>query len=432
MNKIKFINQQIITLLLFYIIISAIYIVKSSLIGLLLYFLLLLMCLKNKNLPFAIIGSANYLPIIFGISPIVVSIIIMIITIFAEVLFKRLKLKLIKITRIDILFIIMMIWTFITGMVNHNMSFFSGMATSILFYIVIKLYYANISVKSEEILEYLIIGICSGIIFALFIKFGLLGFESYHNSRYAIGERSDPNSTGFLFAIISMYFFLNFICNLQYKTKSIIVNIFLFILSLSCLLLTQSRGSVICLVISIAIYISFNLFKINRLKIKVIFNIIIIFILILVSLAFFKPITNFVTESWNKFENRLINAESNDGERSYLIRKSFRAFLSRPITGTSLEAFEIEAGHIPHNTFCDYMVTNGIFGIIFYIIYFVLPIIQAIKSKSIYINIKPFYCYFVAFLNILFYSASNEKIIFLLLVILILSEEETRKESVND
>lgn len=432
MKKTKFINQQIIMILLFYIIISAIYIVKSSLIGVILYFVLLLMCFKNKKLSFAIIGSANYLPIIFGVSPIVVSIIIMMIIIFIEVLLKKSKLKLIKINKIDILFVIMIIWTFITGILNQDMSFFSAMTTSILFYVVIKLYYANISIKSENMIEYLVIGISTGIIFALFIKLELLGFESYHISRYAIGERADPNSTGFLFAIISMYFFLDFVCSFQNGIKTIIINILLFISSLSCLFLTQSRGSVLCLVISIFIYIIFSLFKSNKFKTRVVFNILMIFILVIISFVFFKPITNLITNSWEVFENRLINAESSDGERGYLIKKSFVSFLSNPIIGTSLKEFENQAGHIPHNTFCDYMVTNGIFGIIFYLLYFVLPIVQAIKSKSMYMNTKPFYCYLVAFLNILLYSASNEKIIFLLLAILILSKEEIGRKNEND
>ena len=424
-KKLEFINKSI-DIILFFIIVTTIYIVKSSLLGILLYFALLILCLKNKKLPFAMVGVANYLPTIYGVSPIVISILIMIIIVLIESIFGNLKLKLVKLNKSDIFFAIMVIWSFITGIFNNDFNFFIAMITSIVFLIVTKIYYSNININSIDMLKYLMIGISSGIIFAFYIKLNLFGFKSYHVSRYAIGERADPNSTGLLFAILAMYAFLSCTYSIQKDTKKSILYIMLFALSLSCLFLTQSRGSVLCLAATILIYVIDGLLKIKVLKAKAILNIIAITILCIIIVLPAKPIVNILAKSFEAFEQRLQNAESSDGERGDLIKKSFESFFKNPLIGISLKKFENDAGHIPHNTFCDYMVTNGIVGIIFYIVFFAKPIIIEICKKNSYFNKIPFFCYLVGFFNILFYSASNEKIIILLLTILYLSEKEEK------
>lgn len=366
---------------------------------------LLLLCLS---------GASNYLPAVLGLSPLLISMGLMV-----GILLLHTKKIRILYTNLDLRFImlfIIVIWSMLSGILQQDMSFMSSMITAFICYILLRLYLNRFEYQNKSI-SYLATGIGFGIILALFIQFGISGFESFHPFRLAIGERADPNSTGLLMAIFCIYSFVQFTNSLSEGIKNVIPYLFFILFGLWVLLLTQSRGSVLCVGIVIVIYLLFA--KNKKFGKKGIFTILGLCLCVTIILIFAGDVIfGTLWESFNQFVLRIETSSSSDGERLYLLEKSFESFVANPIFGISLNNFEIIAGHIPHNTFSDYMVTNGIVGIIFFVIMYAMPIISMYPSKRTYQLNLAYFCYFVCFLNILFYSASNEKITIILLVIL--------------
>ena len=60
-------------------------------------------------------------------------------------------------------------------------------------------------------------------------------------------------------------------------------------------------------------------------------------------------------------------------------------------------------------TFSDYMVTNGIVGIMFFVIMFAVPIISYRPSRRAYELYIAYFCYFLCFLIMCFNEAELEK-----------------------
>ena len=127
---------------------------------------------------------------------------------------------------------------------------------------------------------------------------------------------------------------------------------------------------------------------------------------------------------WATLLERLSIENIGGGARLYLFIMSIRSFLAHPVFGNDLNTFEMFAGHIPHNTFSDYMVTNGIIGIMFFLLFFVMPLIKNYKYRKVPSVSEPYFCYMACMINILCYSASNEKISYLLSIIVLLAINE--------
>lgn len=304
----------------------------------------------------------------------------------------------------------------LSGMIQQDMSFMSSMITAFICYIVFGFFLKKFDNQNSSI-YYLATGIGFGIILALLIQFGLNGFESFHPFRLAIGERADPNSTGLLMAIFCMFSFILFTNKLSEGIKKVLPYLVFILFGLWVLLLTQSRGSILCVGIAVVIYLFFTRKK--KLGSKGLIAILGLCFCATIILTFVADnVFGALWDAFDQFVLRIVTSSSSDGERLYLLEKSFESFIANPIFGMSLTSFESIAGHIPHNTFSDYMVTNGIFGIIFFVIMYAVPIISMCPMKKTYQLNLVYFCYFVCFLNILFYSASNEKITIILLVIL--------------
>lgn len=402
---------------------------SNSAIGIIFWFLLLLVSLKNHYIPFAFIGASNYLPILLGVSPTIIGIIIMGIVILNSGIVSKKKL-IIKISDKEfwVLLIVMTGWSFFTGIMYQDLSFFSSILTALIYSFVIFIYSTNLIENIEQILKYFILGLGIGLVFTLLIKMNVPGFVSYHPFRLAVGHRADPNSTGLLFAVLSIYFFINMCKYLGSNILTAFGNGVLFALSIICLFYTQSRGSVLCLLIGLVAYLIFGIKKAGKINKKTLRNIAIFCSIIIIVLCIEGNILEMLNNAWNVFFDRLTNAESGDGERGYLLKMSIYSFLNNPFMGQSLNTFESFAGHVPHNTFSDYMVTNGIVGIMFYLLFFIKPLFKIFIINKRDSTSLPFFCYLICVMNVLFYSASNEKLPFFLLIILSLTISKEKNE----
>ncbi|MDD4474334.1 MAG: O-antigen ligase family protein [Eubacteriales bacterium] len=402
---------------------GALFALKSSPYALIIYGIIAIISLfsKNRYIPFIMIGSSNYLPAVYGISPLVFCTILLLLVLMKAMILKR-SIRFAKFpTSYPILLLIMIAWSFITGTTYNDLSFFGDLITISIFVIVLYLLMSNCSLITEYILRYFVIGLGTGLLFTALIKTGIERFVSTQPDRLAIGERADPNSTALLFAIFCIYIFIKFYDNLRSKKHSILFYGIVFVFGVTCLFLTQSRSAALCLFITIVLYIlnrkkniedSFMSFTLK--------SIALILFLLAISLLF-TTVTELIFDSWNAFYYRLQHPVSQDGERIFLFKMSVETFLKNPFMGTSLDTFKSNVGHIPHSAFSDYMVTNGIIGVIFYIFFFIRPMLHIFHIRKNNRVKLEFYSFFVCALNILFYSASNEKITFFLLIILIFS-----------
>lgn len=410
-----------ITVIFTYICFVGIYFFGSSFVSLGICVIISILSLHREYVPLIFMGASNYLPTLYGVSPIFICMFIMLMVLLKEYFIKK-RFVIYKMKSVPwIIFLIMIGWSAITGLSYYDFSFFSQMITSIIFMVMIFLYVTNSNQSIENLLKYFIIGIGIGILFTFFIQFNILGFYSYHPFRLAVGERADPNSSGLLFAVLCTYEFICIFENLRGQVVSTLMYLIFFVLGLYCLFLTQSRGSLLCLVICVFLYITMPKSNTIKVNIKTIRNIVIVLLIIGVVLIFNRSIIDTLFDSWNGFFERISAAESNDGERTYLLHMSFKSFIENPVIGISLQSFKSYAGHIPHNTFSDYMVTNGIIGVVFYILFFIKPLFSIFKYWKYNLFIKPYFTYLVCSMNVLFYSASNEKVTLFLLMILFLN-----------
>lgn len=408
---------SIMQIVFMYSLLTVIYWMGGSVASLFLYLCLFIWAYAQPIILFSLIGASNYLPAISGVSPLLISLVIMI----AVVLFRSLQTGGLKISSLNnkhlFLLLFMMLWTFITGFNQADYSFLSSIITLFICFAVLLIFSENLSIQHNS-LHFLMMGVGFGIVMTFLIQLGWDAFQSYHIYRLAIGERADPNSTGLLFAIFCVYAFIQLINNLNYNLKKAVMFLILFVLGLWGLLLTQSRGSVLCCAISIFVYIVFASKKTVTLT-GVVSILLIGVIGCIILIASGDRLLGSLFESLEQFILRVETSESSDGYRLYLLEESFNSFFDNPIFGTSLENFKFNAGHIPHNTFSDYMVTNGIVGVVFFVVMFSIPIISYFPKKDSIYHCLPYFCYFICFINILFYSASNEKLVLIFLFILL-------------
>ena len=401
-----------------------IYFVGNTWIAIGLYLILVLLSLKNKLVPFIVLGGGNYLPIVKGVSPVFIGVILLGIS----VVYECIKSKTLKFPSIKLQFLLLLMitfWSGITGLGYNDISFFKNLIMIDIFYIVVIFYCANVKVSSNEMLNSFIWGVMAGVILTFFIKVNVPGFTSNHIYRLALGERSDPNSTGLLFAISSIFLFLKMMNYMRKSITTFLLFTSLFICSLICLLLTQSRGSFLTLLITSGIYIWERKEKLGGTILKTtLINMCILLGCGIIFLVVTPSLTAAIGNIWKTLLERLSIDNIGGGARIYLFIMSIRSFLANPILGVDLNTFKDIAGHIPHNTFSDYMVTNGIIGIIFFILFFIGPLLYITKYKKISGVKEPYFCYVACLINILCYSASNEKIIYLLNVIVFLAIKE--------
>lgn len=420
-NNIK--KSQLIHFIIIYLLLVLLYRIESSSIKIMLTLIMILLSFKDKYIPFILLGASNYLPTVCGISQVIISILNMTILLIFKLIDTRKKIKFPFSYKETLLLLLMVIWSLTTGIMNSDMSFFSSIITAFILWSITIIYYNYYELNNIKVLKYCMIGLSVGIFLMILIKLNISGFVSNHIFRLAIGNRADPNSTALLFCILSVYLFISFFTRLEKGDIKCILILIAFVFSTITLFLTQSRGSLLCFGITIIIYLINKIDLRKKVNTKAILNAMLIIVILTAILAFFPKIRDSLIEPFNSFVERINDAESSDGERLYLIKKSWYSFKSNPIIGISLNTFKENYGHIPHNTFCDYLVTNGVIGAIFFILFFIVPLLKNYFLQKTENNKIEYFCYFACCINVLFYSASNEKIIYILLIVLLFSKK---------
>ncbi len=416
-NNVK--RSQLIHFIIIYLSLILLYRIESSPVKIMLTLIMILLSFKDKYIPFILLGASNYLPTVCGISQVIISILNMIILLIFKLIDTRRKMKFPFSYKETLLLLLMVIWSLITGIMNSDMSFFSSISTAFILWFITITYYTHYELDNKKVLQYCMIGLGTGIFLMILIKLNISGFVSNHIFRLAIGNRSDPNSTALLFCILSVYLFISFSTHLEKGNIKCILILIAFILSMITLFLTQSRGSLLCFGITIVIYLINKIDLRKKVNSKAILNTMLIMFILATTLILFPKMRDSLIEPLNSFIERINDAESSDGERLYLIKKSLYSFKNNPIVGISLNTFKENYGHVPHNTFCDYLVTNGVIGAIFFILFFIVPLLKNYFLQKKENNKIEYFCYFACCINILFYSASNEKIIYILLIALL-------------
>ena len=427
MNNLEYKSNKLNTvvfLIVLYALLLLLYLQNGSIISIFLYGLIFFMAIKQPPSIFALLGASNYIALFMGISPIVLSCAEIIgIVLIKSVAYKHFKVRLFKIDKLFVALVLMLVWTFLTGKMQGDMLFFSNVFNFIIIYVAVKLFFSNISCRIDNVLMYFMLGIGVGVVVGIGANWGVPGFVSNHSFRLAVGERSDPNSTGLLMAILTVYLFIKVREVLDDNISKTIVMIVLLIGSIYTLILTQSRGSVLSVVLVLIFYILISQKKVN---LKTIIRMSVIIIIAVISINLFDEYFKEILKAFDGFWQRVDGRNATDGARGYLIMQGIESFIKHPILGISLGEFKVNSGHIPHNAFLDYLVTNGIIGAIFFIFVFCWPIIKMAKE---FINSRKFSiycCYIVCIVNILNYSASGEKITLILLLLLTIEYERVK------
>ena len=180
----------------------------------------------------------------------------------------------------------------------------------------------------------------------------------------------DPNYA----CIIFIFYFLFSICNTKYK-----VNIKLLLLSLSCIILTFSRGGWLAILISSFIYMIFNA---KRLKSMAVFKNIILAVLFISVMIIICLSSN---DSFLK--RRIDNAYASGGSGRLRIWQNYIILFKENHFGYGLNTSRFIAsqkfgdGHKAHNTILSIAVELGIVGLIIYLLLFLLALIASYSFK---------------------------------------------------
>ena len=202
----------------------------------------------------------------------------------------------------------------------------------------------------------------------------------------AYGAFPHPNIfAGFLAIAILLMVFIYF---KKYKDLSIFKKtIFWFVLSVFsyCLCITFSRSAILALVVSFFVIIIFSLYTKN---LKKIYPVILITVLMLISNFFiFRDLFYTRLGSQDRLEVKSYN------ERSVLMNQSLQLVKDNYIGGIGLNNYVYAVNDIDnsmnvwdyqpvHNVYILILCELGVFGLIVYILIFVLKILEHIKSKS--------------------------------------------------
>ena len=267
MNNLEYKSNKLNTvvfLIVLYALLLLLYLQNGSIISIFLYGLIFFMAIKQPPSIFALLGASNYIALFMGISPIVLSCAEIIgIVLIKSVAYKHFKVRLFKIDKLFVALVLMLVWTFLTGKMQGDMLFFSNVFNFIIIYVAVKLFFSNISCRIDNVLMYFMLGIGVGVVVGIGANWGVPGFVSNHSFRLAVGERSDPNSTGLLMAILTVYLVIKVREVLDDNISKTIVMIVLLIGSIYTLILTQSRGSVLSVVLVLIFYILISQKKVN-------------------------------------------------------------------------------------------------------------------------------------------------------------------------
>lgn len=171
-----FLKIIIIVLLLF------LFVIKNSFFIFFIYLFFMLTSIKFDYVPLIVLGASNYIPSFLGLSPLVYSIIMMLIYVIFRGIHNRYvyigHLKKYKFT-----ILVFCIWCFITSFYNNDYSFFNNFFMIVLFSIIFILYCFNTDKEAVYYLKYIIYGMSIGIILGLLIQMGVSGFSSNHPFR---------------------------------------------------------------------------------------------------------------------------------------------------------------------------------------------------------------------------------------------------------
>jgi len=278
-------------------------------------------------------------------------------------------------------YIALFVWAILSGIKAEDFSYYTRYI-QLFVGIIILLTIANILLPRYNIINYFHFGLLIGALFLLYdayINYNLVEVLDKTNSNARLeGETGNANTIGaiLLMAGLSNIFIFD-------STRSLIIKLSLLFfegLLIIAIVATASRSSLLCIILSIILYIIFKLY-INK---KYSFLFFSIFVIVISLIASYNYI----------YENTLLGARieqmetGEDGsgeERKLLIHEGLIMIKQNPFFGVGLGNFPINSstGHYSHNDIIEISSTIGLVGLSLYFFFFFFPFLRIINLQRI-------------------------------------------------
>ena len=385
---------------------------------------LLLVSFRDIRILFLLLGASNFLPNIFFFSP-------MVLIVFVLIIILIIKKTFLDLTNINfIILFILFVWILISSLSqNLDFSFLTVFVNGLITAYIVFLSIRNMYIKKSDAILFFISGMMINILIGYFSILNIFGFFSYNSLRLTF-SRGDSNSIGLTFAFVTSYLAVSLLTKFKHRIPHhLIINIFLLLGSIHLLLLTGSRGSLFSVVLTFIIGLIIliiapkkkQLYKKNEMKFNKIIMLISIPLLFILLLVDFGEVQVFLNDMYS-FTFSRFDSNISDEIRVTLYKNALLTVYQNPIFGIGNLAYRnISGGTLIHNSYLEYLVNAGIFGLLLYL--FAIGLVFLSITKTIIrgeIGLLPFFSGYIAVLfNQFTYSAVGDKTLWIPLAILI-------------
>lgn len=295
------------------------------------------------------------------------------------VIFYVLKYKSFKFDFFTILILLFNLLIFISQIVNLRVLEYPRTILLLsIFSIVIYQFFINVQ-KKDIVFKLLLVG---GLLFAVYFVFSYRHEIIHLNFSDRLGAKfSDQND---LSKYLSLFTLISLVLTFETKGVKKIMYIVSGVIFFGIILLAGSISNLLCLLISILVFIILKVKRQNRLfAILLILALGLIFYLVL-QLPKFSYFKTRIDQIFNVFSNGEGKKDGSALERWELMNEGFRLFFTKPLFGfgyDQVQYFTEGITNFSHNNFVELCASFGIFALIVYEAILLSPLIHLIKEK---------------------------------------------------
>lgn len=331
--------------------------------------------------------------------------VITLIVMFAILCIDNNKCKLRKLYKSDVFLLLFLAWDGVTIIWSKNSLYNSNLMFASYFVFFILIYFYNFSSNED-------VSLTNAFYISIFVLlFTCIFFGEFKKGRFSIDINGiiDTNylCTSFIVIIAVILYRLS-------NNKKIFLNIILLLAILLIVILSGSRGALMAISFEGIAYI---LFKYRRHFLKIIFLILIAFLIYRFFLAILP----------SKFSNRfdIINSIKTDGGSGRLfIWKNMLSFFNNGSLFNKIFGFGRESSrylykenigiyYSPHNLYIKILIENGVIGVILFFIFFISKIYLFLKH-----NLRIEFAIFIGFfVGCLFLDMDNTRVFWIVLLL---------------
>ncbi len=297
--------------------------------------------------------------------------------------------------------------------------------------------------RQDNLLEYLLAGIISGIAFNALVSVGIIniGWESTEGWRFqGTTVKSNILANICIFGTISSFYFY-----IKDNIYAKLFGLFGVLISVYVVILTASKKGIL---LSLCIIIIFFIFKKN--KIRSIMTALLL-VACLTILANYFNLLGIISSSneqdifylFQKLEDRFNvffqllsnenNVDNSTRDRLLLLHKAIDAWLSSPLFGSGIGSFEYKHGAYAHNNFADLLANLGIFGLLVYysLYWYILKRVIRLHKKNDVVILFTCFTIIMILMDFAIVSYTNKTIMNFLLVTFIILDREIKQFRLN-